>query len=61
MDEDWDLLVSFFPPEWEALALESGALKGLRKDKSAETLLRVLLLHPGCCHWHGPGSRCRTW
>jgi hypothetical protein len=29
------------------LALQSGALKGLRQDKSAETLLRVLLLHVG--------------
>jgi hypothetical protein len=27
---------------------ESGALKGLRQDKSAEDLLRVLLLHLGC-------------
>ena len=26
------------------------ALKGLRKDKSAEKLLRVLLLHLGCGH-----------
>ena len=27
------------------MAAESGALKGLRKDKSPESLLRVLLLH----------------
>jgi hypothetical protein len=47
-DEDWDLLVSFFPSDWRDLALSSGALKGLRQDKSEEKLLRVLLLHVGC-------------
>jgi Transposase DDE domain len=46
-DEDWELLRSFFPANWKTLALQSGALKGLRQDKSAETLLRVLLLHVG--------------
>jgi len=50
MDEDWELLLSFFPPGWEALAAETGALKGLRRDKSPENLLRVLLLHLGCGH-----------
>ena len=39
-----------FPAGWEALAAESGALKGLRKDKSPENLLRVLLLHLGSGH-----------
>jgi hypothetical protein len=47
-DEDWDLLLSFFPSDWMSLARQSGALKGLRQDKSAEDLLRVLLLHLGC-------------
>lgn len=47
-DEDWDLLMSFFPSNWMRLARQSGALKGLRQDKSAEDLLRVLLLHLGC-------------
>ena len=32
------------------MAASTGALKGLRKDKSAEKLLRVLLIHPGCGH-----------
>ena len=50
MNEDWELLLGFLPPGWEALAAESGALKGLRKDKSPENLLRVLLLHLGCGH-----------
>ncbi len=44
----WNLLLSFFPSDWLRLARQSGALKGLRQDKSAEDLLRVLLLHLGC-------------
>jgi len=47
-DEDWDLLVSFLPKDWKELAQRSGALKGLRQDKSEEDLLRVLLMHVGC-------------
>ena len=44
------MLVGFLPAGWEALAAESGALKGLRKDKSPENLLRVLLLYLGSGH-----------
>jgi hypothetical protein len=47
-DEDWDLLLSFFPSNWKQLARTSGALKGLRQDKSEENYLRVLLMHLGC-------------
>ena len=50
IQEDWELLVSFLPDNWQDLAAETGALKGLRKNKSAENLLRVLLLHLGCGH-----------
>lgn len=50
MQEDWDLLTTFFPAEWRELAVETGALKGLRKDKSPDGLLRVLLMHVGCGH-----------
>ncbi len=50
MDEDWELLVSFLPSEWRELAADSGALKGLRKDKSVDNLLRTLLIHLGCGH-----------
>ena len=50
MDEDWPLLVSFFPDGWGDMAADSGALKGLRKDKSPENLLRTLLIHFGCGH-----------
>ena len=49
-NEDWDLLLSFFPRNWQEPAVETGALKGLRKDKSPESLLRTLLLHLGCGH-----------
>lgn len=47
VDEDWDLLISFFPSDWKASALRTGALKGLRQDKSEENYLRTLLLHLG--------------
>ena len=50
LQEDWELLVSFLPDNWQDLAAETGALKGLRKNKSAENLLRMLLLHLGCGH-----------
>lgn len=50
MNEDWDLLVSFFPKDWRHLAAASGAVKGLRQDKDEEKLLRTLLLHVGCGH-----------
>jgi len=48
MDEDWDVLASFFPEDWEAMATRSGALKGLRRDKSPSNLLRTLLIHVAC-------------
>ena len=50
MREDWNLLVLFLPGNWRELAASTGALKGLRKNKSAENLLRVLLIHLGCGH-----------
>ena len=50
LNEDWDLLVSFLPGNWEELARTTGALRKLRKDKSPGNLLRTLLLHVGCGH-----------
>jgi len=47
-EEDWELLLSFFPADWRQLAQSTGALKGLRQDKSEENCLRVLLMHLGC-------------
>ena len=70
MDEDWDVLLSFLPQDWRELAQDTGALKGLRKDKTVDNLLRTLLLHLGCGHslretWFAPGRRiwrtCPTW
>lgn len=46
--EDWELLMSFFPADWKKQARTCGALRGLRQDKSAESYLRVLLMHLGC-------------
>jgi len=48
MEEDWSILLSFFPDNWAELATSTGALKGLRKDKDAENYLRTLLIHVGC-------------
>jgi len=48
LGEDWDLLKRFFPADWEELALTTQALKGLRQDKSADHLLRTVMLHVGC-------------
>ena len=47
-EEDWDLLRSFFPANWEELAQSTNAMKGLRQDKSTADCLRVLVLHVGC-------------
>ena len=48
MDEDWKLLTSFFPENWKELAARTNALKGLRKNKSEEKMLRTLLIHLAC-------------
>ena len=48
LGEDWDLLKTFFPVDWEELARTTRALKGLRQDKSADHLLRTVMLHVGC-------------
>ena len=50
VDEDWDVLLSFLPRDWRELARDTGALKGLRKDKTVDNLLRTLLLHLVCGH-----------
>ena len=41
-------MINFLPANWKVLAQQSGALKGLRQDKSVESNLRLLLLHIGC-------------
>jgi hypothetical protein len=47
-EEEWQTLVGFLPANWETIARQTGALKGLRQDKSAENFLRVLFMHVGC-------------
>ena len=49
--EDWEVLKTFLPPGL-ARAAPTGALKGLRKEKSVDNLLRTLLIHLG------RGTRC---
>jgi hypothetical protein len=39
--EDWQVLVSLFPPEWQDEAVRSGAVERLRGFESAEALLRM--------------------
>lgn len=48
IDEDWQVVASLLPEDWEQAAIRTAALKGLRKDKSAESSLRMLLLHIAC-------------
>ena len=50
MNEDWKLLLSFFPDNWLDLALANDLPKGLRKDKQVENYIRTLLIHIGCGH-----------
>ena len=45
ISEDWGLVTSFLPANWQELAVQTKAVKGLRKNKSADTLLRTLFLH----------------
>ncbi len=43
--DEWEILLRFLPAGWEDKALELGALSRRRKIDSAQTLLRVLLIH----------------
>jgi hypothetical protein len=48
IERDWKAMVSFLPEGWKEKAKELGALSRNRKFTTAETLLRVLLIHIGC-------------
>ena len=48
MGEDWDVVKRFLPSDWIDLAIQTNALKGLRKFKSADALLRTLFIHLAC-------------
>ena len=50
-DRDWELLSSLLPVNWRELAAETGALKGLRKDKSADNLLRLFMGRSAFSGW----------
>jgi len=43
--ENWRILLSLFPAKWNERARETGAVERLRGFRSAEALLRTLLLH----------------
>jgi hypothetical protein len=45
--EDWNALTTLLPENWQEKAWELGALRRTRKIRSAEELLRLLLLHVG--------------
>jgi len=49
-DDNWKVLLSFLPNGWEREARNLGAIKRQRKVMTAETLLRLLLIHlaDGC-------------
>jgi hypothetical protein len=42
---DWDIVKRLLPSDWEASARQCGALRRSRNVNSAETLLRLILLH----------------
>jgi hypothetical protein len=44
----WDDFLKCLPDNWREIAEGSGVLKGQRKDKDPETLMRVLMLHLLC-------------
>lgn len=46
-ENDWNVLLSFLPNNWEELAVSHGALTRLRGFGSAEVLLRTILIHLG--------------
>ena len=46
--DQWDDFKVYLPVDWQELAETSGALKGLRKYKSPDNLLRVMLMHFAC-------------
>ena len=48
--QDWDVVMEMLPAQWEAKAVELGAVRRLRGFGSVSSLLRVLLIHlaDGC-------------
>jgi hypothetical protein len=50
MDEDWNLLKSFFPKNWKKIGIQAGAMTRMRGFKTPENLIRTLLIHLSCGH-----------
>jgi len=50
LENDWEVLKTFFPADWEENSKKMGALLRCRKFSNAESLLRTLLIHlaDGC-------------
>ncbi len=48
--QDWDVVIGMLPAQWQAKAIELGAVRRLRGFDSVGSLLRVLLIHlaDGC-------------
>lgn len=48
--QDWDVVMAMLPAQWQAKAVELGAVRRLRGFGSVQALLRVLLIHlaDGC-------------
>lgn len=47
LEEDWELLQSLFPADWELLGRQTGAVARLRGFDSVGNVLRTLLMHVG--------------
>ena len=45
LDEEWQLLASFLPPDWRELARTQGAIRRERGVTDPDALLRLLFLH----------------
>jgi hypothetical protein len=43
--QNWETLVSMFPPDWETLSRTCGAFRRCREFQTPEALLRTFLLH----------------
>ncbi len=49
MENDWELLLNFFPKNWRRLGVQSGAIgRTLKGFATEEELLRTLLIHLAC-------------
>lgn len=45
LEEEWEFLTDFLPPDWRELARSTGALRRVRGIASADCLLQLILMH----------------